>query len=706
MRALAALSCLMAGVSCLVATVRLARARPRRGWFVPLGLAFFLLTGWVGSLVFYLGSPYADRSARIALVATCVALGPWLWAALTAGAGSVRVATRRWRFLLLSSVAATVGAAATAWWAGIDWITGIGPQPATILSQAGLLAIALALLPGACAAVVFAARFSSDIGTMPGVTVGTVGALCSVGWVALGTLRRGYLTTESLSSAAVLSAVAAMVWAASIVRRLPAARPLLPSRRLVYGAAALALVIGYVIAARFAFRLLAPLAVALPEMLPALGFAAAAGLVVGLGSRRFRHSLWVIVGRYLFLSKHDYGAVWVRLTRLVTEARSAPDLVQRVAVFCRDLLCVDAVSVYLYDPGGVLRRAARARPDRTQIGPPLLQGVLEEVPEDARDAEGSDKEAADRLARALGAASVYPMRVNGRRLGFIVVGEGSDRVNLDEEDHQMMAYISAQVASALALYRLGEDLADAREVGSFHRLSAFLIHDLKNLVAQQSFVLQNARKYGGDPAFVADALEAFADSTSRMQSLISRLRTGEASPPSAAPVCDVVELIREISSSPRLKLQDSCRLRLSVPDGAVPCFVRADRGALAQVFTNLLVNAVESLPPEGGAVEIAVRPAGCNLRIEIRDNGCGIPEAYLREHLFHPFRSTKDGGMGIGLYQCKVMVEAAGGTVGVQSQEGRGTTVTVQLPAVAPSEAASKREGASVEHGEADAPRG
>jgi signal transduction histidine kinase len=694
MRIIAGVSCLVIGVACLTGTVRLLRAHPRRGWFFPLGLAFVLLTGWVGSVVLYLGSPYGDRSARVTLAATCVALGPWLWVALTTGAGSVRTVTRRWGPLLVACAAATASAAAMMWWRGIDWITGIGSQPATILTQVGLGATALALLPVACTAVVLGARFPRDIGAMPGVTVGTIGAFCSVTWVATAVLWRGYLTTQPLTSAAALAAVAATIWAASVVRRLPATRPLSPSRPLVYGAAALALVLGYVIAARFAFRLLAPLAAALPEMLPALAFAAAAGLVVSLGSRRFRHSLWVAVGRYLFLSKHDYGAVWVRLTRLVTEARSASDLVQRVAVFCRDLLCVDTVSVYLYDPAGVLRPAAFARPGRTGITAPPATGALEEGQEGTQERDGGDIEAARWLARKLAAAFVCPMRVNGRRMGFIAVGEGGEKVSLDEEDHQVMAYISAQVASALGLYRLGEEIADAREVGSFHRLSAFIIHDLKNLVAQQSFVLQNAPKFGGDPAFVADALDAFADSTSRMRSLIARLRTDEANLTSTSPVCDAIELIREITSGPRLTLPGGCSLRLTVPEGVTACHVRADRGALAQVFTNLLVNAVESLPPDRGAVEVTVRSAGAAWRIEVSDNGCGMPEAYLREHLFHPFRSTKEGGMGIGLYHCKVLVEAAAGTIGVHSQPGRGTTVTVQLPAAPPSEGASNREGA------------
>src|SRR5262249_39705652 len=102
---------------------------------------------------------------------------------------------------------------------------------------------------------------------------------------------------------------------------------------------------------------------------------------------------------------------------------------------------------------------------------------------------------------------------------------------------------------------------------------------------------------------------------------------------------------------------------------------------LTQVLTNLLVNAVESLPSDRGEIDVRVYRDLADWCLEVRDNGCGIPDAYMRDDLFRPFRSTKDAGFGIGLYHCKVMVEAAGGRITVRSQEHIGTTVQVILPA-------------------------
>jgi signal transduction histidine kinase len=181
------------------------------------------------------------------------------------------------------------------------------------------------------------------------------------------------------------------------------------------------------------------------------------------------------------------------------------------------------------------------------------------------------------------------------------------------------------------------------------------------------------------------------------------LRTGEANLATGNPTCDVLDLIRELTSASRLTLPGGCNLRVTVAANLPACFVRIERAVLTQVLTNLLVNAVESLPPDRGEVEICIQPAATDWLINVSDNGCGIPERYMREDLFHPFRSTKDGGMGVGLYHCKVLVEAAGGGISVRSKEGVGTAVTLKL-AAAPA-AGDDRENKGVRHAETDAAR-
>ncbi len=110
---------------------------------------------------------------------------------------------------------------------------------------------------------------------------------------------------------------------------------------------------------------------------------------------------------------------------------------------------------------------------------------------------------------------------------------------------------------------------------------------------------------------------------------------------------------------------------------------------MQQVLTNLLVNAIESLNAEAGEVLVRVSRSGNHWLLEVQDNGHGIPEAFLHDQLFHPFRSTKEGGLGIGLYQCKSIVESVGGTISVASTENVGTTISILLPILTPTEEAA-----------------
>jgi signal transduction histidine kinase len=94
-----------------------------------------------------------------------------------------------------------------------------------------------------------------------------------------------------------------------------------------------------------------------------------------------------------------------------------------------------------------------------------------------------------------------------------------------------------------------------------------------------------------------------------------------------------------------------------------------------------LVNAIESLPIQGGEITISIHAAAGDWRFDVQDTGVGIPPSFLRERVFRPFHTTKEQGLGIGLYQCKSIVDAAGGTINVSSTPNAGTLVQVTLPA-------------------------
>jgi signal transduction histidine kinase len=109
--------------------------------------------------------------------------------------------------------------------------------------------------------------------------------------------------------------------------------------------------------------------------------------------------------------------------------------------------------------------------------------------------------------------------------------------------------------------------------------------------------------------------------------------------------------------------------------------ILGDAAGLQQMVLNLCKNAVESLPPHGGKVSIAVRDVEGRgeLRFTVRDNGCGMGEAILGR-IFEPFFSTKAGGTGVGLSITREVVRRHRGTMSIESTPGSGTSFHVQLP--------------------------
>jgi len=114
--------------------------------------------------------------------------------------------------------------------------------------------------------------------------------------------------------------------------------------------------------------------------------------------------------------------------------------------------------------------------------------------------------------------------------------------------------------------------------------------------------------------------------------------------------------------------------------------VAVDRQLVSRLMVNLLVNAREALEGPGGRIAVGAAledgegpGRGC-LRLAVTDNGRGMSEEFVRQSLFRPFSTTKSAGLGIGLAQCKSIVDAHGGRIRVESRQGQGTTFTIELP--------------------------
>jgi putative PEP-CTERM system histidine kinase len=231
-----------------------------------------------------------------------------------------------------------------------------------------------------------------------------------------------------------------------------------------------------------------------------------------------------------------------------------------------------------------------------------------------------------------------------------------------------------QVAAVLAQAQVQEKLAENRQFEAMNKLSAFLMHDLKNIVAQQELVVANAQRFRHRADFIEDAFATIRSGTERIKKVLEQLQAGSHKP--APGRVDVSKVVMEIRSR--------CADRQPVPEiekQSHAAFVHMNHDDFASVLFHLVRNAQDATPADG-RITIDLRRGEREHVVVVSDTGSGMDEAFVRERLFRPFDSTKGSeGMGIGAYQARHLVRLAGGEVDVTSEPGVGTTFTVRLPA-------------------------
>jgi putative PEP-CTERM system histidine kinase len=265
------------------------------------------------------------------------------------------------------------------------------------------------------------------------------------------------------------------------------------------------------------------------------------------------------------------------------------------------------------------------------------------------------------------------MILGNRLLGFIVLLKPRAVPSLNFEDHDLLKTVGRHVATHIDQAESDRRLAESSQFGTYNRLAAFLMHDLNNLIAQQSLVVKNAEKFRDNPDFVDDAINTIAHSVSRMRRLMAQLTGG--SKVSTRRPTNIEQVIQDV-----LKRTGD---RLPIPT-LQHCnenmIVQADVERLSMVLEHLVRNAQEATSQEG-SITISTASADSVATISIVDTGCGMTQEFIRDRLFRPFDSTKGSqSMGIGAYQARDYIRTLGGQMEVTSEVGAGTTFSVRLP--------------------------
>ncbi len=268
-------------------------------------------------------------------------------------------------------------------------------------------------------------------------------------------------------------------------------------------------------------------------------------------------------------------------------------------------------------------------------------------------------------------------------VGAIAKGELDHRIDLRSSDNLR------PLADNLGLMtqQLREQIAretESRQFDSFVRLSAILTHDLKNSIEALSLTVSNMERHFENAEFRADAMRTLRAATENLRSLVTRLSnpvttlSGEHKRPTPS---DLIPMLRRVISMTAAQAIGPYQTNTNLPDSL---FALVDMERMERVVENLIINALEAMGGTGGTltIEAGTTDQGKTF-FSVSDTGKGMSRRFIEEKLFHPFATTKKRGVGLGLYTCREVVRANGGSIEVDSQEGVGTTFRVVLPSAA-----------------------
>ncbi|MBY0469232.1 MAG: PEP-CTERM system histidine kinase PrsK [Burkholderiaceae bacterium] len=267
---------------------------------------------------------------------------------------------------------------------------------------------------------------------------------------------------------------------------------------------------------------------------------------------------------------------------------------------------------------------------------------------------------------------IVPLIVGDTLIGFVILLRSRTPLDANWEVHDLLKTASRQAASFLAQMVATESLLEVRKFDAFNRMSAFVVHDLKNIVTQLSLMMKNAKRLHANPEFQQDMLDTVENSLEKMRQLMAQLREGT-TPAGTAFGVDLVAVVRRIEAH---TVSRGRRLELRLIQ---PAMARGHEERIERVIGHLVLNAVEATDPQG-QVWVELDTQGDRARIVVGDTGHGMSAEFIRDRLFKPFQSTKSTGMGIGAYESSQYIHELGGKISVASEPQRGTQVTVLIP--------------------------
>lgn len=406
-------------------------------------------------------------------------------------------------------------------------------------------------------------------------------------------------------------------------------------------------------------------------------------LALLLFSGSVRARLRVFISKNFFSYRYDYREEWLRFTKVLASDADSQHIVQHSIHALADLVESPGGVQWWRDSEGIYRPAGHWNvpvideslpPEDSVVAFLSRTGWVVNLAEFAtRPERYPDLELPAWIAENQEAWLIIPMPQGDGLGGFTVLMRPRTDMAIDWEVLDLLKTAARQAATVIVQVRATEALVEAQQFSAFNRMSAFVVHDLKNLVAQLSLMLKNAERHSANPEFQKDMRSTIEHVVERMNRLLLQLRSGTTPIASPAPV-DLGAI------AARIRAAFSKQGRTVELDGASGVWAMAHEERIERVLGHLVQNAFDAMDGRG-VVKVRVFEEALQCVADVEDTGKGMSPEFIREQLFKPFRSTKTTGMGIGAYESQQYIAELGGRIVVESTVGVGTRMRVILPA-------------------------
>ncbi|OZG73405.1 histidine kinase [Hahella sp. CCB-MM4] len=428
-------------------------------------------------------------------------------------------------------------------------------------------------------------------------------------------------------------------------------------------------------------------------------FSATVFLILLAGSARLRARLMVFISQHFFNYKYDYREEWLNATGLVTSLESNDDLEKKVIQLLAEPVESQAGALWLKNEDNNFSASTfwnmpEIKFDRIDNNSELVDFMRQSdwiinLKEYQLDPTRYHlMEIPDCLWTTHKPWLLVPLFIGDALIGFVLISEPLAKIELNWENYDLLKIVARQCASYIALLHAQNRLSESKQFEAVNRTSAFMVHDLKTIIAQLSLLVNNAGKHKSNPVFVDDMITTTEHALKKMNHLLLQIRN----PVTQDDVTqvDVIDLLKDIIQ------QESRREPIpSFTGDDSQVIISADREKLRSVFVHMIQNAQDATD-KSGDVTVSVKKSTGWIVVFVQDTGIGMSDEFIKAELFKPFTSTKGlTGMGIGVYQSREYIRKLGGSIDVTSEPGVGTCFTIKIPLVNTSSGYGNYKGAA-----------